>query len=123
LNENEDHIYVAIGFVTGSTCIGALVENNPMSIVMSNPIMITTGVDESDDGLVERLVMNRFCYLTDDQFFTFSKKDILFCSTLKRSLIEPYKKLCSTFNGTEQDEDRLNLNEIPFIHSGSSTLN
>ena len=70
---NEDQIYVTIKFVTGDTCVGALMENNPLSVVIANPITITTGLDQQDGEMVERLVMNKFCYLTDDQFFTFSE--------------------------------------------------
>ena len=91
---NEDQIYVTIKFVTGDTCVGALMENNALSVVIANPITITTGLDQQDGEMVERLVMNKFCYLTDDQFFTFNKKDIIFCASLKESLIGPYKKLC-----------------------------
>ena len=123
---NEDQVYVTIKFVTGDTCVGALMENNPLSVVIANPITITTGLDQQDGEMVERLVMNKFCYLTDDQFFTFSKKDIIFCASLKESLIGPYKKLCMAMAGSKVEEEsdkHLDINEIPYIYPGSSTLN
>ena len=133
MTNNPDQIYVAIKFVTGDTCIGALIENKPLSVVIANPLTITIGLSEQDGEIVERLVMNKFCYLTNDELFTFNKKDILFCSSLKETLIEPYRKLCRTISksdghmqeGVDDDHSDLDdsLNEIPYIHPGSTTLN
>ena len=121
---SEDQIYVAIKLVTGENFIGMITDRNAMSITISNPIMVTTGYVQQEGDVVERLMMDKFCNLSNDTTFRFNRKDIIYCASLKESLIAPYKKLCEAIDNTEpEDHLELDFNKSAYIHTGSTTLN
>lgn len=114
--------YVVLKLISGEQIMGTLIANNSLGITLMDVISVKQLPIMKEGMVSEKVITSMYCNYTDDNYFEFHHKDVIFCKNLKQSLVSHYVRLVDEFYSTSSSEESEADTEVKLDIVDSNTL-